>query len=368
VAELADYERRFRRAGLPLFIEDWSAREDVWTRAAPLLALVLIGELLGATQLDWSLPANIAAAVGGLVIVVGAFGVLNRLRRRAFFSLPNNVGTAELAAFVLIPAALPLIFGGQWGSALVTACANLLLLAVAYALIRYGVLSILRWTGPRLIDQLDASVAVLSRAVPLLLVFALVLFINTEMWQVFSTMPSAFLACVGALFVLVGSIFVVVRLPREVRELEEGAESAGPPLEAPQRFNVGLVMFVSQALQVLLVSLAVAAFFVVLGALAVGPEVRDAWRVAREDVVVRLALFGEEIEVTEALLRVSGGIAAFAGLYYAIAVLTDSTYRQEFRDELTEEMAGSFSARAEYLQLRSGARQPSAEARAATGD
>jgi hypothetical protein len=159
-----------------------------------------------------------------------------------------------------------------------------------------------------------------------------------------------------------------VRLPREVRELEEGAESAGPPLEAPQRFNVGLVMFVSQALQVLLVSLAVAAFFVVLGALAVGPEVRDAWGVAREDVVVRLALFGEEIEVTEALLRVSGGIAAFAGLYYAIAVLTDSTYRQEFRDELTEEMAGSFSARAEYLQLRSGARQPSAEARAATGD
>ena len=56
--------------------------------------------------------------------------------------------------------------------------------------------------------------------------------------------------------------------------------------------------------------------------------------------------------MTEALLRVSGGIAAFAGLYYAIAVLTDSTYRQEFRDELTEEMADSFAARAEYLELR----------------
>jgi hypothetical protein len=84
-------------------------------------------------------------------------------------------------------------------------------------------------------------------------------------------------------------------------------------------------------------------------------------------VIVRLGPFGEEIEVTEAPLRVSGGIAAFAGLYHAIAVLTDSTYRQEFRDELTEEMAGSFSARAEYLRLRS-ARQPSAAAPAATGD
>ena len=351
MAELADYERRFRRAGLPLFIEDYSAREDVWTRAAPLLALVLIGELLGAIQLDWSLGANVAAGVGGLAILVGAFGLLNLLRRRPFFSLPENVGPAELAGFVLVPAALPLIFGGQWGSALVTAGANLLLLAIAFGVIRYGVLSILRWTGPRLIDQLDASVSVLSRAVPLLLVFALVLFINTEMWQVFSTMPSAFLICVGALFVLVGTVFVGVQLPREVRELEEGS-GEGPPLEKRQRFNVGLVMFISQALQILVVSLAVAIFFVVLGALAVGPEVREAWGVGSDGVVIRLSLFGEQIQVTEALLRVSAGIAAFAGLYYAIAVLTDATYRQEFRDELTEEMAGSFSARAEYLRLR----------------
>jgi hypothetical protein len=173
---------------------------------------------------------------------------------------------------------------------------------------------------------------------------------------------------VGALFVVVGSVFVVVQLPREVRELEEGAGRAGPPLEVPQRFNVGLVIFVSQALQILLVSLAVAAFFVVLGALAVGPEVRDAWGVARDRVLLTLAVFGEEIEVTEALLRVSGGIAGFAGLYYAIAVLTDSTYRQEFRNELTEEMAGSFRARAEYLRLRNDATQPSATARAAPGE
>jgi hypothetical protein len=352
VAELADYERRFRRAGLPLFIEDSSASEDVWTRAAPLLALVVIVELLGATQLDWSPAANIGAAVGGLAIVVGAFGLLNRWRGRPFFRLPEDVGPAELAAFVLVPALLPLVFGGQWGSALLTVGANLLVLGLAYAVIRYGVLSILRWTGPRLLDQLDASVSVLSRAVPLLLVFALVLFINTEMWQVFSTMPSAFLACVGALFVLVGTVFVAVQLPREVRRLEGGVGRAGPPLEKRERFNVGLVMFVSQALQILLVSFAVAIFFVVLGALAVGPEVREAWGVARENVVLSLRLFGERIEITGALLRVSGGIAAFAGLYYAIAVLTDATYREEFRDELTDEMAGSFSARAEYLRLR----------------
>jgi hypothetical protein len=352
VAEFDDYERRFRRAGLPLFIEDYSAREDVWTRAAPLFALVFIGEMLGAIDLDWSVLANLAAALGGLAILLGAFGLLNLLRRRPFWSLPRDVGTAELAAFVIVPAALPVIFGGQWGSAVATAVANLVLLGLAFGVIRYGLFAILRWTGGRLFEQLAASVSVISRAVPLLLVFALVLFINTEMWQVFSRMPDAFLIVVGVLFVLAGSVFVAAQIPREVRELEEGAGAGGPPLEPGQRFNVGLVMFVGQALQILVVSLAIGGFFVVFGALAVGPDIREAWEVEQREVLLQLTLFGEQIQVTEALLRVSGGIAAFSGLYYAIAVLTDSTYREEFRDELTSEMAESFATRAEYLERR----------------
>ncbi len=40
------------------------------------------------------------------------------------------------------------------------------------------------------------------------------------------------------------------------------------------------------------------------------------------------------------------------GFYFAIAMLTDSTYRQEFLDELDEEMRRSFRERAEYLKLR----------------
>jgi hypothetical protein len=51
---LHEYERSFRRAGLPLFIEDLSAWEDIFNRAAPLLALVFLGEMFGALNLDWS--------------------------------------------------------------------------------------------------------------------------------------------------------------------------------------------------------------------------------------------------------------------------------------------------------------------------
>ena len=353
MTDLAAYERRFRRDGLPLFIEDRSAREDVWTRAAPLLALVFIAEMLGAIQLDWPVLVNVGAALGGLAILLGAFGLLNLVRGRRFWSLPQHVGNLELALFLVVPAALPLIFGGQVGSALATLAANAVILLLAYAVIAGGLVWIGRWVAMRLVGQLEVAVTVLSKAVPLLLVFALVLFINTEMWQVFSRMPDLFLALVGALLVGAGSLFVIVRLPREVKELEKDVGD-GPALERRERFNVGLVLFVSQALQTIVVSLAVMAFFVVLGALAVGPSIRESWEVAEGSLVLAFNLFGERIEITEALLRVSGGIGAFAGLYYSIAVLTDSTYREEFLDELTDEMRSSFAARAEYRAARAG--------------
>jgi hypothetical protein len=255
----------------------------------------------------------------------------------------------ELAAFVLVPGVLPLIFGGQVTSALVTAFFNLALLLLSYAVIAYGLPAILRWAAQRLFGQLGVAVSVISRAVPLLMVFALVLFINTEMWQVFSGMPELFLAFVGGLFVAVGSLFLVVRLPREVRQLEREA-GGGEELPRGARFNVALVLFVSQALQILTVAISIWLFFVVFGAVAVGPLVRESWEVANGSTLISFDAFGERVEVTEALLRVSGGIAAFAGAYYAIAVLTDATYRQEFLEDLTDDMRSTFAERADYLR------------------
>jgi MFS family permease len=357
VEELAGYEHRLRRAGLPLLIEDYSASEDIFTRAAPLLGLVFVGETVGAIDRDWSTGANVAALVGGLAVLVVAFGVLNRLRGRRFLALPEQVGRPELAAFVLIPAALPAIFNGQTTSALVTALANLALLALVYAVVGYGLLSIVRWALARLFGQLAASFTLLTRAVPLLLVFALVLFVNTEMWQVFSDVPRAFLAPVFGLFVGLGSLFLAARLPREVDELERDV-GEGPPLDRRQRINVALVMFVAQALQVLVVCVAVAGFFVAFGALTIGAEVRDSWIGSGGNELVTIALGDERVQITEELLRVSGAIAAFSGLYYAIAVLTDTTYREEFRSELTAEMRDTFRLRAEYLARRASATAP----------
>lgn len=353
-AEIEACRERFRAAGLPLFDDDFSASTDVFNRAVPLLALVFLIEMLGAIRLDWSLLANLGAALGGLLILLLAAGLLNRHRGRPFRSVPETVGRTELAGFVVVPALLPLIFGGQIGSAVATAAVNLTLLGLIWATLGYGLPSILGWVARRITRQLLASFMLLARAVPLLLIFALLAFMSTEMWQVFSSVSDADLLAIGLLFVGLGTAFLCARLPREARALEDEVGADAPPLQTRQRRNVSLVLFVSQAVQVLTVSLLVAAFFVLLGTIAINESVRIAWIGEPGDVILAIPIGREEFQVTTELLKVAAGLAAFTGLYFAISMLTDSTYREEFLEEVTGELREVFSVRERYLRLRSG--------------
>jgi hypothetical protein len=349
---LDDYEHAFRRAGLPLFSEDISAWEDVFNRSAPLLGLVFIGEMLGAGNLDWSWWQNVLAVAAGLAILVLAIALRNRARGRPFSAFPRRLGKTELAGFVLVPAILPLIFGGQIGSALVTAGANLALLGLIYAVVGLGLIPIVRWVGARIIRQLRSALTLLARAVPLLAIFVLLSFPTQELWQMFSNPTRGVFATIIGLFVVLAVAFLVVRLPREAKGLEREVSVDSPPLRGRQLFNVGLVMFVSQALQVLVVSLMIGAFLTVFGVLAIDDGMRSDWLGSPGDELFSFDLFGERLELTSELLRVALGLAAFSGFYFAIAIFTDSTYRAEFLDELTSEMRASFEERAAYLRLR----------------
>jgi hypothetical protein len=279
-----------------------------------------------------------------------ALALLNVMQGRPLRAIPNRLGKAELAAFVVLPALLPLIFGGQLGSAASTVAANLLILFLIYAVFVYGLLAIVRWVLARFAGQIRSSLGLLAKAVPLLAVFALLSFASQEMWQIFATLSNFAYACTIGLFVALGSAFLGVRVPLETRRLEREA-GEGPPLTRAQRFNVGLVLFVSQALQVLFVSLSIGAFFVLFGMIAIDELARESWIGHPVQVLVAVSVGGDQFELSKELLRVAGGLAAFSGFYFAVAMLTDSTYREEFLTELTSEMSESFKARAAYLRM-----------------
>ncbi len=279
-ADLSAYERRFRRSGLPLFIEDYSATHDIFNRATPFFVLVFLIEMAGATSLDWSWWQNLLAAVGGLSLLVCGFGILNLVRGRRFWSLPSRLGAPELAVFVLLPALLPLVFEGQVRQFFVVALGNLLLVGLTYLVVGYGLTATIFWGTTRLARELADSLGKLFRALPLLLVFSLVLFVSTEMWQVFSSMPTLFVVFVITLFGVLGIAFLILRVPDEVRRIERGAGADGPPLRRRQRFNVGLSLVVSQVMQVIVVSAGIGAFFVAFGMLAIGDHIYQAWEVS----------------------------------------------------------------------------------------
>ncbi|MGH9194496.1 MAG: hypothetical protein ACRD1T_01990, partial [Acidimicrobiia bacterium] len=185
ITRIRELERGFRRDGLPNLIVDLSATEDVFTRAIPFFALVFVVEIVNALDIDagW---ANLLLGLAGAVVLIGGFGVLNILRGRRFLSIPSRVGIPELAAFVLLPALLPVLFSGQFLFGFNTILVNVAIVLAAYVVVGFGLVAIVRWAGVRFFVQLRASVNVLVRAVPLLLFFSLVMFFTQEIWQVFT--------------------------------------------------------------------------------------------------------------------------------------------------------------------------------------
>ena len=131
----------------------------------------------------------------------------------------------------------------------------------------------------------------------------------------------------------------------------ESEFAAGHPLSRRQRVNVALIVLVSHALQVLVVTLAIFVAFVGFGMLAISPAVQKSWMGDTGEVLVTLDFLSEQARLTRELLHVAGGVAGLSGLYYAIAVLTDATYRDQFLDRLSGDMREVFADRARYLDV-----------------
>ena len=250
----------------------------MFTKAIPFLTLVFLAECVNAFDADagWK---NLALGLAGLALLVFAFGVVNVASGRRFISIPSRVGVPELAAFVLLPALLPIVFDQQFLFGFNTVLVNLALLALVYLVIGFGLVSIVRWTGARFFAQLaSAASRCLIRAVPLLLFFSLISFFTTEIWQTFALSGTATFWAAMLMF------FAARRLvphgaPPRGRSRDPGgiARSATSRSDRRSERNLALVALISESLQVLFVSVAVWLFYVALGGLLVTEQVRESW-------------------------------------------------------------------------------------------
>jgi len=370
-------ERWFLARGTPHFIEGYSATRDVFTRALPGLTLVFLFEMGGAVNADWTWWENVLAAAGGFVFLLGVWVAINRARGNQAFARPERVGRTELAVFLLAPAVVPLLFGGQIWQAIGLALANVVILATIYYVTSYALLPLTRWAIVTMVRQLSAVFGLLARALPMMLLVVALLLFTPEVWQVAANLHGPFLPVTVGLFVVMGGAFLITRLPTEIDRLAQvdsvsaltelcaGTPVAAhvshvdpqaltpTPLSRRQRGNVALLVVVSQAIQVTLVAVVMGGFFVVFGLVAVRPEVVQSW-VAQPDLdeLFRFTVSGEGVVLTTELLRVAIFLAAFSGFYFTVYVITDATYRREFFEEVVAEVRQALAVRTVYLTVK----------------
>jgi len=372
--EREEIEHWFITRGLPHFIDGYSAGTDIWTRSLPVLGIAYLAGGLNALDLaNWSLQQNLVAAAVILAVLIAGIVLANLLRGRPAFSIPRTVGPGELALFVIGPS-LPALFLGQPGDALQSMLTGVGVLLVIYVVTSYGLIPMTRWAFGQLGEQIADLGHLVVKALPLLLLFVTFLFVNTEVWQVAGNLDGLAYWLVLALFFAIGASFVLSRVPAEVAEInhfndwddaatlarEAGAPvtkspaptegEVAPPLSHRAWANIVLVMLVSQAIQIMLVAVALGGFLTVFGVLAIDRPIVESWtgNVAHE--LWEPTLGGRHLLLSEELLRVAGFLAAFTALYFTVYLVTDPTYRAQFRDEVVADVRGALAARACYLR------------------
>ena len=242
--------------------------------------------------------------------------------------------------------------------------------ALAYAATALRARPIVTWAVHRTVGSLRQLLPMMTRALPLLIVFVTFLFINAEVWHVASRLDGGVLWLVVLLFLALAIGFFLVRLPEEIDRADDelddqrviavvqgtpvaaeaerlaaerpGALEAEVQISTFERANLTVALVVIQLSQVLLISLSVLLFLLIFGAVAMDGEVVSVW----------IADDKELSNVSFELLQVSIFLAAFSGLYVSVTATTDEAYREQFFTGVMHEMERAIAVRAAYNALR----------------
>ncbi|MDT7731193.1 MAG: hypothetical protein QOK45_1446 [Mycobacterium sp.] len=197
-----------------------------------------------------------------------------------------------------------------------------------------------------------------------------------ELWQLSARMTRQRLWQTIGFLAVVAVVFMVTTIRDEVRALREdraeksdpaqllvgtplaGAEGHQPvrsPLSPAEQVNVVAVMVVSQAIQVVIFTAGLFAFFLALGVVAVPDDVAVLWSSEQACPVGEPPCpgtwFGIHVPVPQTIVHMSLFVAVLSGLYFTVSTSVDPLYRQRFFDPLVADVAVSLAGRDAYLEM-----------------
>ncbi|MCH7789150.1 MAG: hypothetical protein IH940_06865 [Acidobacteria bacterium] len=376
-AEVID--RWFVEQGLPHLIDHYSAREDILTRAAPALSVIALGEVFlvfGDRYAGW---AQFAVFMAALAVLFGTVAVVNRLRGRRPMALPDNVGALEIAAFVIAPTLVGLLGTLEPIAAAVFVPVQIVILVVVYAVTSYGLVPMALRAVRQVARGLGDSLALLARALPIMLVFSLFLFINAEVWLIADDWnPEFYFLTLSALAAMI-ILFVAVSIRSEADGLghfatwadvnewsrsspvdhvsvrDDSDEVDEPVIGRRARANVSLMLFVNHLVKVVIVVVVVFAVYVGFGLLSIRELTMSDWllvdSIDPSDIYFETHWMGARVILTQQLLMVSGFIAMLCGVQFSIAQIGERARGDDGLDPVQRDVRRALAVRCVVRRL-----------------
>ena len=375
----------FLHRGLPLVLTRRVRSRHLIERSAPMVSAVgaltavtmLLADVTGdAPDYGYALRLGIIAVI--LLAAPFALYVLHRSDTSRGEAGRRTAAFVVMAIFVVV---MPVTVSGWSPAAAAEAPAFVAITLLAVWLTYVGFGSIAGWAFRFAWVQLGALGTLMSRALPLLML-TVVVFFTGELWQLAARMTRQRLWQVIGFLAVVAVLFMVTTIRDEVRALRDDravtndgagqndiaglladtplASTSGemPPrtaLTRGEQINVVAVMVVSQAIQVVLFTAGLFAFFLALGIIAIPDDVAVLW--SSEEVCAvgqppcAGTWFGVHVPIPQTVVHTSLFVAVLSGLYFTVSTSVDPLYRQRFFDPLIADLAVSLAGRDAYLEL-----------------
>jgi len=369
----------FLHRGLPLVLTRRVRSRALIERSAPMvsgigaviaLTMTLADLSGGAPDFGYVLRMGVLTA-----LLVAAPFVLYLLHRTGTALGEAGRRSAALLVMALFVFGLPFADSGFSGVAAAEIVGFAVVALLAIWLTYVGIGSIVLWAFRFAWVQLGALGTLMSRALPLLMLTVVVYFTG-ELWQLAARMTRQRLWQTIGFLALVAIVFVVTTIRDEVLALrDDRAEQTDPakllestplavaddrapertPLSFAEQVNVVAVMVVSQAIQVVLFTAGLFAFFLALGIVAVPDDVAVLWSSEESCTAGQPPCpgtwFGVHVPVPQTIVHVSLFVAVLSGLYFTVSTSVDPLYRERFFEPLIADVAVSLAGRDAYLEL-----------------
>jgi hypothetical protein len=382
VSDMRQVHEWFLHRGLPLVLTRRVRSRALIERSAPMVSG--IGAVISTTMLLADLTGGdpdygyvIRLGVLTLLLIAAPFA-LYLLHRSGTTLGEAGRRSAALLVMALFVFGLPFADSGFSGIAAAEAMGFAVVALLAIWLTYVGFGSIALWAFRFAWVQFGALGTLMSRALPLLMLTVVVYFTG-ELWQLSARTSRERLWQTVGFLSIVAVVFMVSTIRDEVLALREdraeekdpaqllantplatdaGHQPARTPLSLGEQVNVVAVMVVSQAIQVVLFTAGLFAFFLVLGIIAIPDDVTVLWA-AEESCPVGEppcagTWFGIHIPIPQTVVHTSLFVAVLSGLYFTVSTSVDPLYRQRFFDPLIADVAVSLAGRDAYLEMENG--------------